>query len=517
MDTREIISQQNFESLQYALPAALLALTACVIFLQDLTEEPGRRSGAAPFLAMFGLAAAGLCLFFRVPVQTKEIFSGMAVLDPFSWFFQMFFIIVALLVVVLSIKSRELQESRAEYFALVIVLTLGMVMLASANDLLMVYLALETVSIVSYVLTGWKQHSRRSSEASLKYVLYGAVASGMMLYGLSLLYGMTGSTDFDRVAAGLAEQKMPLAASVAGLMVFAGFGYKIASVPFHQWAPDVYEGAPTPVTAFLTVGPKAAGMAALIRFFYVVLSEPGNPNADGFTWIASAVPHWPLIVALLSIATMTAGNLSAIGQNNVKRLLGYSSIAHAGYMLMGLVVLSQVGLRSILFYLIVYCAMNIGAFVVVAGVVDETGSEDISAFRGLSRRHPLAAIAMAIFLFSLVGMPPLGGFVGKLHLFYGVVLKGSAVGGLANIYYILALAAVVNSVISLYYYARVAKAMFLEDVPEGATRTLAIEPVYVGLMAFLALNTLVLGIYWGPFMEWADRSIYLLAGVATLQ
>jgi len=511
VETREIISQQNIESLHYALPALLLALTACVILVQDLTEEPHRRSGASPFLAMFGLAAAGLCLFFRVPVQTKEIFAGMAVLDPFSWFFEMFFIVVAFLAVLLSVKSRELQENRAEYFALVIILTLGMVMLASANDLLFVYLALEAVSIVSYVLTGWKQHSRRSSEASLKYVLYGAVASGVMLYGLSLLYGMTGTTDFHGVATALAARGNPLAATVAALMVFAGFAYKIASVPFHQWAPDVYEGAPTPVTAFLTIGPKAAGMAALIRFFYVVLSTPGDPAADGFTWVPAAAPSWPMLLALISIATMTVGNLSALTQDNMKRMLGYSSIAHAGYMMMGLVCLTQVGLRSVLFYLIVYCAMNLGAFVVVAGVIDETGSEDIKAFRGLSRRHPIAAVSMAVFLFSLVGMPPLGGFVGKLHLFYGVIQRGGEVGGL-NIFYILALAGVLNSVISLYYYARVAKAMFMEDAPEGSTRTMAIEPVYVGMMAFLALNTVGLGLYWGPFMAWADRSIYLLAG-----
>ena len=512
--TRDVISQLNVASLAFALPSLLLALTAGVIILQDLFEEPGQRSAAPPFLALLGLGAATLALFFRVPIQTTELFAGMAVLDPFSWFFQMFFLIVAGLAVVLSIKSREVQDNRGEYFALLIVLTLGMVMLASANDLVMVYLALETVSIVSYILTGWKQHSRRSSEASLKYVLYGAVASGVMLYGLSLLYGMTGSTDFHQVASALSGGEMSLGATIAALMVFAGFGYKIASVPFHQWAPDVYEGAPTPVTAFLTVGPKAAGFAALIRFFYVVLSSPAPATADGLAWTASAAPAWPVLIAVLSIATMTLGNLSAIGQNNVKRLLGYSSIAHAGYMLMGLVVLNQVGLRSVLFYLVVYCAMNIGAFVVVAAVADETGSEDIKAFRGLSVRHPFAAVAMAVFLFSLVGLPPLAGFAGKLHLFYGLIQKGWSpeAGGGLNMYLVLALAGVANSVVSLYYYARVAKTMFLEDAAEGATRSMSIEPLYVGLMAFLVVPTVALGIVWGPVMEWADRSIHLLGG-----
>lgn len=502
----------NLESLPYALPSLLLAITAAVILVQDLFEEPGKRSGAASFLALFGVSVAALTLLFRVPVQTREIFSGMAVLDPFGWFFQMFFLVVALLAIVLSIRSREVQENRSEFFALLVVLALGMVMLASANDLLMVYLALETVSIVSYVLTGWKQHSRRSSEASLKYVLYGAVASGIMLYGLSLLYGMTGSTDFHQVASSLAENGAPFGATIAALMVFAGFGYKIASVPFHQWAPDVYEGAPTPVTALLTVGPKAAGFAALIRFLYVVLASPSGQTGDGLTWEATAATAWPVLIGVLSLATMTVGNLSALAQSNVKRLLGYSSIAHAGYMLMGLVVLSQVGLRSILFYLVVYCAMNLGAFVVVCAVADETGSEDIQAFRGLGRRHPFAAVAMAVFLFSLIGAPPLAGFVGKLHLFYALVQKGYDVGGGMNGYLWLALAGVLNSVISLYYYARIAKAMFLDEIPEGATRSLQIEPLYVGLMAFLALPTVALGIGWGPLMEWADRSIQISGG-----
>lgn len=497
----------NTDSLSFALPSLLLALTAVVILVQDLFEEKGRRSGAAPFLALFGIAVAGLALLFRVPVQTKTLFAGMAVLDPFSWFFQAFFIGVAFLSVVLAVKSRELQESRAEFFALLVILTLGMIMLASANDLLMVYLALETVSIISYVLTGWKQHSRRSSEASLKYLLYGAVASGVMLYGLSLLYGIAGSTSFTDVAARLAQGDVNEVGTIAALMVFAGFGYKIASVPFHQWAPDVYEGAPTPVTAFLTIGPKAAGFAALIRFFYVVLAEPESAGDGPTQWSAAVAPAWPLLIGLLAVATMTLGNLSAIGQNNVKRLLGYSSIAHAGYMMLGMVVLSQVGLRSILFYLVVYCAMNLGAFVVVAAVADETGSEDIKAFRGLGTRHPVAAIAMAIFLFSLVGLPPLAGFAGKLHLFYGLIEKGQQIGGW-NWYLLLAVAAVVNSVISLYYYARIAKAMFLEDAPEGSTRSLALEPVYVVLMAFLVVPTIALGLFWGPVMRWADRSIH---------
>ena len=509
---RDQLTQSNLESLSFALPSLLLAITAGVIILQDLFEE--RQTNASPFLALFGLGVAAFSLVMRIPMMAtpRELFAGMIALDPFAWSFQLFFLIVAAIAVVISMRSREIQEHRGEYFALLIVLTLGMSMLAAANDLLMVYLALETVSIVSYVLTGWKQHSKRSSEASLKYVLYGAVASGVMLYGLSLLYGMTGSTDFHDVADRLAAGSMPIGATIASLMVFAGFAYKIASVPFHMWAPDVYEGAPTPVTAFLTVGPKAAGFAAMIRFFFVVLATPSGAEGPTQLWVPMAAPGWPILIGLLAVATMTVGNFSAIGQTSVKRMLGYSSIAHAGYMLMGLVVLSQEGLRSVLFYLVVYCAMNIGAFVVVAAVADETGSEDLRAFRGLGTRHTFSAVAMAIFLFSLIGLPPMAGFAGKLHLFFGVIHKGIEVGGGLNWYNLLALAAVLNSVVSLYYYAKIIKAMFLETTDEDLARPLTVEPLYVFMLAFLIVPTIALGIAWGPVMDWADRSIQLLGG-----
>ncbi|HUO63853.1 MAG TPA: NADH-quinone oxidoreductase subunit N, partial [Terriglobales bacterium] len=407
------------------------------------------------------------------------------------------------------------KENKAEYYAVLIILTMGMIMLASSNDLIMVYLALETVSIASYILTGWMSHSRRSSEASLKYVLYGAVASGLMLYGLSLLYGMTGSTDFHQVADKLASGPASITAGIAAMLVFCGFAYKIAAVPFHMWAPDVYTGAPTPVTAFLTVGPKAAGFAAMIRFFYVVLAVPAEPGAAGAMWTASqAASNWPMLIGLLSIATMTVGNFSALYQTNVKRLLGYSSIAHAGYMLMGMVVLSQEGLRSVLFYLVVYCAMNLGAFVVVSAVSNETGSEELESFRGLGTRNPLSAIFMTMFLFSLIGLPPLAGFAGKLHLFYGVVHAGMMAGTRWNFYYLLAVVGVLNSVVSLFYYARIVKAMYLETVPEKLAATpLFVRPGYYGLYIFLGFFTLYLGLAWGPWLVFADKSVQLMGSL----
>jgi NADH-quinone oxidoreductase subunit N len=499
-----VFSASNFESVRFFWPAILLVLTAVIVILEDLFET--RQTSAAPFLTLLGLAAAGW-LLLRMPhgmPNGDELFAHTAVADPFSWFFQAFFLVVAAIVVLMSARSREIDEHRGEYFALLLILTLGMMMLASSSDLLMVYLSLEAVSIVSYVLTGWKSHNKKSAEASLKYVLYGAVASGVMLYGLSLLYGMTGSTDFDQVRQALIDRPSQTA-DLAAILVFTGFAYKIASVPFHMWAPDVYEGAPTPITAFLTVGPKAAGFAALIRFFYGVLAVHG-PNG----WEAAVAPAWPSLIALISIATMTVGNLSALGQNNVKRLLGYSSIAHAGYLLMGFVVLSTEGLRAVLFYLVVYCAMNLGAFLVTGAVADETGSEDISAFKGLGTRNPWAAISMGIFLFSLVGLPPMAGFTGKLQLFMGVVHRAQdSTGADRSLFWALAIAGVVNSVISLYYYARIAKAMFLESAEGAHARKVSLEPLYLVLMGVLVVPTIWLGIFWQQVLQWADGSIHL--------
>jgi NADH-quinone oxidoreductase subunit N len=278
-----------------------------------------------------------------------------------------------------------------------------------------------------------------------------------------------------------------------------------------MWAPDVYEGAPTPITAFLTVGSKAAGFAAMIRFFYVVMATrvPGL-EAVGASWSATVAPAWPILIGMLALVTMTVGNLSALHQTNAKRLLGYSSIAHAGYLMLGFVVLSEEGLRSVLFYLLVYCAMNLGAFLVVGAVADETGSEDVSAFKGLGKRSWLVAASMTIFLFSLVGLPPFAGFAGKLHLFIGVIHRaqqpGEGLAGYSWFFYLLAIAAVVNSVLSLVYYARFIKAMYLEDTADNL-RPVQVAPLYVALMGFLVMPTLFLGIMWEGTLTWAQNSI----------
>jgi NADH-quinone oxidoreductase subunit N len=319
-----------------------------------------------------------------------------------------------------------------------------------------------------------------------------------MVYGMSLLFGLTGSLDYavlgERLVAG--DTNGPVI-FVGLLLVLAGFGYKIAMVPFHMWAPDVYEGAPLPVTAFLAVGSKAAGVAMLIRFFY-----PGvSVSAGDGTWTAIAGVDWPNLMVTIAMVTMTLGNLAALRQTNVKRLLAYSSIAHAGYTLMGFVALTDEGLRAMLFYVVVYYLMNLGAFAVLLMVLNNSGREDIESFRGLAwRGGALPAAAMAIFLFSLAGMPPFAGFIGKFYLFAAVVDREM---------WTLAVVAGLNSVIALYYYARIVRTMYL-DLPVDGDPVMVADTHNSLLIGLLVLGTLVFGVYWAPVIDFANRSLFFV-------
>jgi NADH-quinone oxidoreductase subunit N len=383
-----------------------------------------------------------------------------------------------------------------------------MFLMASAADLLMAYLSLETVSLISYILTGFRRADRRANEAALKYVIYGGVASGVMLYGISLLYGLFGTTRLigeGGIGAQLADVSSrifmahafggqpaaQLALVVAIVFVLAGVGYKIASVPFHMWCPDVYEGAPTPFTAFLSVGPKAAGFALAIRFFFAAFEQrmPGGAFAT-----AGDLP-WPAIVGIISAITMTLGNFTALVQTNLKRMFAYSSIAHAGYLLMGLAAASAAGVQSILVYLAIYVVMNVGAFLVVIAVSRVTGGESISDFRGLGQRAPIAAITLAIFLFSLTGIPPFAGFIGK-YLLFAALLSGGGVWAV-----VLAVIGVLNSAVSLFYYAKVIKAMYFDEVEDQAR--LPVPRLYNGLLSGLAVLVFVMGLFWSPLARWA--------------
>jgi len=371
----------NVESLLYILPELVLVVAILAIFLADLVIEDKEQLG---YMAFGGVLLSLLLAVWRGSTPEAWLFSKMIVQDPFAVFFKIVFAFAAMAAVWMSLGSKEIRGvSQGEYYGLLLSSTLGMYFMASATNLIMAYLSLEFVSLTSYVLTGFLRHDRRSGEAALKYLIYGGVASGTMIFGMSWVYGLAGSMDFVQINAALTQgDPNKLTLFIGLILTLAGLGYKISAAPFHMWVPDVYTGAPIPVTAFLSVASKAAGFALLVRFFYPALS---SVSTDG-TWHFLPGVDWPQVALVLSMVTMTIGNLAALSQRNLKRLLAYSSIAHAGYMLMGFVVLSNEGVRAMLFYMIAYYLMNIGAFLVVMIVANSTGREDIEGFRGLAWR-----------------------------------------------------------------------------------------------------------------------------------
>ncbi|MBI4525450.1 MAG: NADH-quinone oxidoreductase subunit N [Deltaproteobacteria bacterium] len=483
----------NFDSLRYFLPEAVLTATILLLIPLDLALKNKK--------VLAYLAGLGTVLSFGATLElygapSGWLFRHMIVLDQFSLFFKVVPLLATLFVIWMSMGSREVQQiQQGEYYTILLTSALGMFFMASSANLLMAYLSLELVSLTSYILTGSLPHSRRSSEAALKYLIYGGVASGTMIYGMSWIFGITGSLDYARINEVLLQgSSNRLALFIALVFILAGFGYKIVFVPFHMWSPDVYQGAPTPITAFLSVGSNAAGIAILTRFFFPAVSRLG----EGENWGFIPGVEWPHLLLAVSMVTMTLGNLCALNQQNIKRLLAYSGIAHAGYILMGLVVLNNEGLKAALFYIIVYLIMNLGAFLVVVIVANATGDENIQDYKGLAwRGAAVPAVCMAIFLFSLTGLPPLAGFVGKFFLFAAVIDQG---------FYFLAVVAVINSVISLYYYARIVKTMFL-DFPESTAQQVFVSGNNSALLGLLSALTLIFGVYWGPLVQYTNQSL----------
>jgi NADH-quinone oxidoreductase subunit N len=483
----------NLDSLRFFYPELILSGTILLIVLADLFVGNKKSLG---ILAAVGSLAALIATAELYGAPNGWLFHRMIILDHFSLFFKVVTSVAVLLVIWMSLDSREIRSVyQGEYYAILLCSALGMFFMASASNLLMAYLALELASLTSYILTGFVPHSRRSSEAGLKYLIYGGVASGTMIYGMSWVYGLTGSLDYGAIRDVLLQgQVNPVTLFIALVFILAGFGYKIVFVPFHMWSPDVYQGAPTPFTAFLSVGSNAAGLAILIRFFLPAVSRPG----EGGDWLFIPGVEWPHVLLYISMITMTLGNLCALNQQNLKRLLAYSGIAHAGYVLMGLVVLNNDGLTAILFYIVVYLVMNLGAFLVVMIVSNLTGNEDLEGYRGLAWRGAgLLSASMAIFLFSLTGLPPLAGFVGKFLLFAAVIEQE---------FYLLAVVGIINSVISLYYYARIVKAMFL-DQPLSTDGAIVVSPSSSILLGILATVTVILGIYFGPLVQYTNASL----------
>ncbi|WP_242345906.1 NADH-quinone oxidoreductase subunit N [Anaeromyxobacter terrae] len=508
---------ENLRSALWFRPEMALTFGTLVLFVLDVALRRSAARVALLSAAALAVLAAAAGLLAIQPHDAQSLFNGMIANDAFAIFFKWLFLAAGALTVVISAQGQDFPSERiGQFFALLMAIVLGMFMMASATDLLMVYLSIELVSLTSYVLAGFRKGDRKAAEGSLKYVIYGGVASGVMIFGMSYLYGLSGTTSLIELGgriqglqvAGLSLAATRLALVVSIVFVTAGVGYKIAAVPWHMWCPDVYEGAPTPFTAFLSVGPKAAGFALAIRIFHSALAGPTSP-VTGFADALGGLP-WPAIVGVLSAVTMTLGNLTALGQTNLKRLLAYSSIAHAGYTLMGLSAVSDRGVQAIMIYMLVYLVMNVGAFLVVILVAEATGSESILDYRGLSKRHPVAAVAFAIFLFSLTGLPPFAGFAGKWYLFYAVFERIDGPGG--SWYAWLALIGALNTAVSLYYYARVIRAMFIDAPYVANPPAIRVRPVYQVLLGGFSVAILVFGIWWTPMIRWTQASLQLFRG-----
>jgi NADH-quinone oxidoreductase subunit N len=505
---------RNLTSVGSFRPELALTFGTLLLFLADVIW---RKSGARRTVMTIGaLAVLGVAalLLASQPVDGARLFNGMLANDAFATFFKWLFLGAGVATVAIAAQGKDFPAQRiGQFYALLMAIVLGLFLMSAASDLLMMYMAIELVSMVSYVLAGFKKGDRRAAEASLKYVIYGGVASGVMLFGMSYLYGLTRTTDIFRIAAqvqslqvGALGPAYKLTIVLAVVFVTAGIGYKVAAVPWHMWCPDVYEGAPTVFTAFLSVGPKAAGMALAIRFFYTAFAVPSG--VEGFPAALAGVP-WPAVVGIIAAVTMTLGNLTALSQTNVKRLLAYSSIAHAGYMLMGVAALSELGKQGVMLYMLIYVVMNIGAFLVVILVAESTGSESILDYRGMSKRQPLAALALTIFLFSLTGIPPFAGFAGKWYLFYAIIERIPQAGG--QWYAVLAFIAALNTAIALFYYVRIIRAMYI-DQPHTAPTPMKTPVFYQVLLAGLSAAVLLFGVWWTPMIEWTQASLRLFRG-----
>ena len=487
----------NLQSLEFFIPELILTITILAALITDLFVKKSKTNMIGWVLGV-GLVVVGLSVHNLSSVPPTTLFLDMIVIDPFSSFMKIVIILSTLLVIVASWVNDELEKYRkGEYFTIMGIMVMGLFLMTSSVDIIMLYISIEVVSIMSFVLAAYLKLDTRSNEAGLKYVIYGAFSSGVMLFGLSIVYGLAGSTNYFAIQDTLSslDGSANPALIMALLMIFAGFGYKISSVPFHFWTPDVYEGSPSTITAYLSVAPKAAGFAMIIRFFHQVFSDSTGLTSNA---IGSTDLPWPEIIGVLAVVTMTMGNLVAIQQKSIKRMLAYSSIAHAGYMMLALPVLSMEAVESVMIYLFIYVFMNLGAFFIVIFVKNKTGGESFEDFEGLGWKMPIVGAFMTLFMLSLTGLPPTAGFVGKLYIFKTLVSAGSE-------FLWLVVAGGVNSVISLYYYFHVVKVMFL-----GGKRSDVITyppSTMFGLMIFTAVPSLLLGLYWNPLASWVKDSL----------
>lgn len=475
------------EVLKLAAPETVLVVIALAVLAVDLLALRGQpvsmRFGIGAAVAGLGCAATMLMLLGRH--AHANLLDGMLVVDPLTNVVKAAIVLLTLFTVLISTAGR-FTEHVGEYLALILLATVGMMFLVSAEDLLMIFISLELLSLSLYVLTAFNKRNIKSAEAALKYFLFGGMAAAFTLFGLSLLYGMSGSTNLHRIAEGLAGKGMDPLLIVAVVTTLIGFGFKVAAVPFHLWAPDAYEGAPTPSAAFIATGSKVASFFILAKIMMI-----GFAGAEGSAAWRTFISGWMPAMALLAALSMVLGNLTAIAQTSVKRLLAYSAIAHGGYMLLAVMANNEAGMAGLLYYVITYGLATLGAFGVVQVVEDATGNDSIISFTGLSRRAPVLSLCLLVFLLSLGGIPPLAGFFGKFFVFSAAVgADGNHLGLLW-----LVILAIAMSAVSFYYYLRVLKAAYVADGADvtQATNMMAVPVATLAALGLLALLVVILG------------------------
>jgi NADH-quinone oxidoreductase subunit N len=461
------------------LPEILLFVLAGLILALDAIWKPEIKRSLGWLTAGGLLIVMVVSIFVATPPdQGRLIFGGMIRQDWLSFAFNILFMFAAAITALFAMDMKGVGQ-KGEFYVLMLISTLGMSLMASAADIIMLYLAIETTSIPMYILVGFMTRDDKSTESGFKYLLFGATASTIMLYGFSLLYGFTGQTNIYQIALSFYNLQFPKIAIIGSLLlILVGFGFKISAFPFHFWAPDVYEGAPTPIAGFLSTASKAAGFVVVLRVLVAVFTP-------------SAAPDWINMLAIVSVLTMTVGNVLALVQKNIKRMLAYSSIAHAGYILIGVVAVSQLGMTSVVFYLIAYLITNLAAFGIVMAFSKVVGSDEISAYSGLSRRKPWLALAMLVAFLSLAGMPPLAGFIAKVFVFAAAIKVGLVW---------LAFVGVLNSIIGLYYYLTVLKYVYLYR-SDDEDKPLSISRPYTIALSILIFGIILVGILFGPWFN----------------
>lgn len=475
----------TYPNLTVILPELVLMCWVFFMMMVDLFI-PKDRKGMNAVLGLAGVVITAATILFVMSYGEISSFNDSMRSDRFANFFKLLFTVTAALIILISRKYIEIERANwGEYYSLLLFAVAGMMVLVSATDLVTVYLGMEFMALTVYVLAGFLRNDVRSNEAALKYFLLGAFSSAILLYGIVLLYGVTGTTNLYKIASFLSANdnySNPILIAALVLLV-SGFAFKVAAVPFHMWAPDAYEGAPTSITAFMSVGPKAASFAALLRVFLVALPI--------------MKPHWVAIFWGVSAITMVVGNVVAVAQTNIKRMLAYSSIGHAGYILLGVVAGTKLGVAAVLLYMLVYIFMSIGTFAVII-LLRKTGvkGDEIKDFSGFARRYPSLGLCMLIFLISLIGLPPTAGFIGKMYLFAAAVEAE---------YYYLAVIGVLMSVVSLFYYMQVAKTMYIDDVIEG--QELVPSRALTFVVYFCAAATLLIGMVPETFIASAVASV----------